>query len=306
MFRCCIVLLTMKVLIADTSPESKGVLGQILQNQGYECCFIENNGDIIDNVYREFPDVIFLTLHLQSRHSLKVLEKLKSAPSTRDMPVILIGSGRSRKTLTRGYQLGAYDYISQPYFKEEVLARLRNIIYIRNKTKELEYLMDRDYLTGLYNRNFFMSRLIEELSWSMSYNEPLSMMMLDIDFFKKINDTYGHRCGDEVLKKLASVMGSSLRREDVIGRFGGEEFIVLMSNTSADKAAELSENLRRAVMDERFDCAAAELLHVTISIGVTTFTNMNDPSPDMLIGQADGALYEAKKSGRNRVCVCNS
>src|SRR5208337_1050485 len=103
---------------------------------------------------------------------------------------------------------------------------------------ELEYMMDRDFLTGLYNRNFFMARLIEELSWSMSYNEPLSVMMLDIDYFKGINDTYGHRCGDQILKNLAGVMLSTVRREDIVGRFGGDEFIVLMSNTSSDAAAE--------------------------------------------------------------------
>ncbi|MBF0559448.1 MAG: diguanylate cyclase [Nitrospirae bacterium] len=293
----------MKVLIADISAETINVLGQILQNQGYECCFTDSSGDIIEQVYREFPDVIFLTVHIDARHSLKVLEKLKAAPSTREIPVILIGSTRARKTLTRGFQLGAYDYISQPYFKEEVLARLRNIIYVRNKTKEIEYMMDRDSLTGLYNRSFFMSRLIEELSWAMSYNEPLSLVMLDIDFFKRINDTYGHRCGDEVLRKMAEVMLRTVRREDVIGRFGGEEFIILMSNTAADSAAELGEALRKAVQDEEFKCADAEALHVTISAGITTFNTLCEPCPDTLIGQADNALYSAKKKGRNRVCV---
>jgi two-component system cell cycle response regulator len=293
----------MKVLIADTSAETKNVLGQILQNQGYECCFIESSGDVIEKIYHEAPDVVFLALHFAGRRSLKILEKLKLAPSTREIPVILIGTNRARKTLTKGYQLGAYDYISQPYFKEEVLTRLRNIIYIRNKAKELESMMDRDWLTGLYNRNYFMTRMIEELSWSMSYNEPLSLMMLDIDFFKKINDTFGHRCGDEVLKKLASVLLSAVRREDVVGRFGGEEFIILMSNTTRDAAAELGEKVREAVLNEKFDCQESDMLHVTISIGMAMFTDTGEPSPDVLIGQADKALYAAKESGRNRVCV---
>jgi diguanylate cyclase (GGDEF)-like protein len=293
----------MKVLIADTSAETKNILGQILQNQGCQCCFIESNGDIIERVYHEFPDVVFLAAHLDARLSLRILEKLKSAPSTREMPVILIGTNRMRKTLTRCYQLGAYDYISLPYFKDEVLARLRNLIYIRKKTKELEYMMDRDYLTGLYNRNFFMARLIEELSWSMSYNEPLSLMMVDIDFFKTINDTYGHRCGDEVLKNLANVMLSTMRREDVVCRFGGDEFIVLMSNTSGNAAAEIGETLRKAVQDKTLDCAETDMIRLTISAGISTFTDMIGPSPSILIGHADGALYAAKKDGRNRVCA---
>src|SRR5208283_3669339 len=293
----------MKVLIADTSADTKNVLGQILQNQGYECCFIESNDDIIEKVYHEFPDVVFLNIQLEASHNLRILEKLKSAPSTREIPVILIGTNRMRKTLTRGYQLGSYDYISLPYFKEEVLARLRNIIYIRNKTKELEYMMDRDYLTGLYNRNFFMARLIEELSWSMSYNEPLSLMMLDIDFFKNINDTYGHRCGDQVLENLADVMLSTMRREDILGRFGGEEFIVLMSNTSGDAAAEFGETLRKAIQDKTFDCDGTDIPGITISAGIATFSSISDPSPDMLIGHADCDLAEEKKSGRNRICA---
>ncbi len=293
----------MKVLIADTSAETKKVLGHILQNQGYECCFMETNDHIIETVYHELPDVVFLTVCLNPRRNLKILEKLKSAPSTREIPVIIIGTNRMRKTITKGYQLGAYDYISVPYFKEEVLARLRNIIYVSNKTKELEYMMDRDFLTGLYNRNFFMARLIEELSWSMSYNEPLSLMMIDIDFFKSINDSYGHRCGDEVLKKLGALMLSTARREDVVGRFGGEEFIVMMSNTSSEAAAEFGETLRKAIHDEIFACAETDTLRLTISAGITTFNNMTEPSPDLLIGNADCALYVAKKTGRNKVCV---
>ena len=293
----------MKVFIADSSVETKNILGPMLQNQGYECCFADSGDDIIERVYREFPDVIFLNAHLNAKRSLSILEKLKAAPSTREIPIILIGMNRARKTLTRGYHLGAYDYISKPYFKEEVLARLRNIIYIRSKTKDLEHMMDRDGLTGLYNRSFLMARLIEELSWSTSYNEPLSLILLDIDFFKKINDTYGHRCGDEVLKKSASVMLSAMRREDIVSRFGGDEFIILMSNTTSDTAAELGELLRKAVQDEEFKCEETEALHVTVSVGITTFSNLCDPSPDMLIGQADNALYAAKKSGRNRVCV---
>ncbi len=293
----------MKVLIADRSDDTKNVLGQILQNQGYECCFIESTDNIIEKVYHEFPDVVFLAIHLNARHNLRILEKLKSAPSTREIPVILIGTNRMRKTLAKGYQLGSYDYISLPYFKEEVLARLRNIIYIRNKTKEIEHMMDRDFLTGLYNRNFFMARLIEELSWSMSYNEPLSIVMFDIDYFKIVNDTYGHRCGDQVLKNLAGVMSAAMRREDILGRYGGEEFIVLMSNTSSDAAAEFGETLLKTVEDKTFYCAETDMLKITMSAGIATFTNMSDPSPDVLIAHADCALYAAKKGGRNRACV---
>ncbi|MEW5745666.1 MAG: diguanylate cyclase [Nitrospirota bacterium] len=291
----------MKVLIAETTAETKGILGRMLQDEGYSCCFVRNGCDIIDRVYHEAPDVIFLPAHLSDACSLKILEKLKSAPSTRDIPVILISMRRGQKTLARGYQLGAYDYISRPYFKEEVIARLRNILYLRRKSKEIEEMMDHDYLTGLYNRNFFTARLNEELSWSACYHEPLSVMMLDIDHFKRINDTHGHRCGDEVLRHLAEILLITARREDITGRYGGEEFIILMSNTGRDAAAALGEELRNAVQGERFFCRE-ERIPVTISIGIATSPGLEELQPDTIIGQADRALYAAKESGRNRVC----
>ncbi|MEW6116232.1 MAG: diguanylate cyclase [Nitrospirota bacterium] len=293
----------MKILIADTAKETKAILGRILEDEGYTYCYVENSCDIINRVYNENPDIIFLSTHLSDHCSLRILEKMKSAPSTREVPVILIGTKRAHKTLAKGYQLGAYDYISMPYFKEEVLARLRNIMYIRTKTKELESMMDRDYLTGLYNRKFFMDRMVEELSWSVNYHEPLSLMMLDIDYFKRINDSYGHRCGDEVLGKLAQVLLSTMRKEDVIGRYGGEEFIVLMSNTDSATATASGERVRKAVMDGKFYCDESDLIPVTVSIGVTIFNEIMEISPDVLIGQADSALYAAKEGGRNRVCL---
>lgn len=293
----------MKILIADSSDDSKNILGEILHNQGYACSFAGDGDDFIEKVYRDFPDLIFLSLHTAPDQSFKILERLKSAPSTREIPVMLIAAGKQRKMLTRGYQLGAYDYVSLPYFKEEVLARLRNIIYVRCKTKELEYMMDKDYLTGLYTRSYFMSRMSEELSWSMCYNEPLSVMMLDIDFFKKINDTFGHRCGDEVLKRLAAVLLATLRKEDIACRFGGEEFIILMSNTGSDEAVGLGEELRNIVQNEKFGGTAFDGFHITVSIGITTFKKSCDPSPDVIICQADKALYVSKKEGRNRVSV---
>ncbi len=292
----------MKVLIADTAVETKQILGKMLTDEGYECCFVEEGGDVLGKVYSESPDVLFLSVNATGGRCFGVLEKLKSAPSTVDMPVILISAGRAQKRLSKGYLLGAYDYICRPYFKEEVIARLKNITYIRNKTRELEFAMDRDCLTGLYNRGFFMDRLVEELSWSLSYGEPLSLMMLDIDFFKKINDTYGHRCGDEVLAKIAKIVLSTVRRNDIAGRYGGEEFIVMMSNTSSDTAAAVGERARQAVQDAELLCDGSPLSSVTISIGVATFET-GDPAPEALIRQADRALYMAKEGGRNRVCV---
>lgn len=296
----------MKILIADTAGDTKRVLKKIFGDEGYECVFIENSKEIIDKVYSDLPDIIILDIKLSQPTGLKILERLKSAPSTRDIPVILIATRKAQRTLKKGYELGAYDYVSKPYFREEVLARIGNIIYIREKMKELDMLIVRDYLTGLYNRKFFMERLQEELSWSTKYKEPFSIIMLDIDHFKKINDTYGHSCGDEILKQLAHVLLSVLKPQDLVARYGGEEFIILSSNTDSDNAMLIAENLRTSVQNGHFSCGNDKIkLPVSISVGVTTLAESIGQSLDDLLWQADSALYTAKREGRNRVVIYN-
>lgn len=292
----------MKILVADRSEESKTTLVGILNNKGHECVIVEDSKEIIGNVYHEAPDIIILDLKLSTPSALSVLQQLKSAPSTRDIPTLLIASTKSKTKLSKGYDYGAYDYLSKPFFEKEVLARLQNIIEIREKMKEFEKLLVRDYLTGLYNRKFFMERFIEDLSWSIMYNEPFSLMMLDIDHFKKINDTYGHGCGDEILKQIANAMLTTLRAQDLLARYGGEEFIIFLPNTSIETAAEIGESLRTAVQKRDFRCNQDLKIPVTISIGITCLAG-NEPTPDYIIGRADKALYKAKENGRNRAVV---
>ncbi len=290
----------MKVLIAKNAQDAKEICN-ILKDEGYECAIVEKSLEIIDRVYTELPNLIILDLRLSHPSGLAILKKLKSAPSTRDIPIILSASARYTKRLARGYELGAFDYICKPYFKEEILARVRNITCTNSRVAELEQLLDRDYLTGLYNRRFFMERFVEELAWSKRYHEPLSVFMLDIDYFKKVNDTYGHECGDEILKQIAKTLTSSLRTEDIVARYGGEEFIVLLSNTNADGAITAAEKLRSAV-EQRDFCYTDIHLRLTISIGVTTaYDRGGELSIDDIIGRADNALYAAKKGSRNRV-----
>jgi diguanylate cyclase (GGDEF)-like protein len=293
----------MKVMIADGADDVQATLGQILADEGYTCFFVNEGRSVIDRVYSEEPDIIFLSAGIAKPCCLRILERLKAAPSTRDIPVLVIGTKRGYATLKKAYLAGAYDYVMRPFFKEEVVARIRNITYIRKREKELAFMMDRDFLTGLYNRKFFMERMNEELAWAVSYSEPLSLMMLDIDHFKKVNDTYGHRCGDDVLKKLSLILLSVLRREDVGGRYGGEEFIVLMSNTDTEAAAAVAEKLRAAVQAGDFSCEGDVKLSVTISAGIATFDALCGTHVDRLIGLADSALYVAKEGGRNRVCI---
>jgi diguanylate cyclase (GGDEF)-like protein len=296
----------MKILISDKAKDAREVLGTILQEQGYECFFVDNGSEIIDKVYQELPNIVILDDRNNKHGCFDIVKKLKSAPSTRDIPVILSSSQRNPLTLAKGYQLGAYDYIYRPYFREEILARICNITYSFKMAKTLGDQLDRDYLTGLYNRKFFMGRFAEEVTWSMNYKEPLSIMLLDIDHFKKVNDTFGHSCGDEVLKQVAQRVASVVRPEHIAARYGGEEFIILLPNIPRDDAAGISEEIRTSVQNHDFSCDCQDKifhLSATISIGVCTMDPGNDLTLDRLIDQVDKALYAAKEAGRNRVFV---
>jgi diguanylate cyclase (GGDEF)-like protein len=155
----------------------------------------------------------------------------------------------------------------------------------------------KDVLTGIYNRRFLESRLQEECDRHRRHSRPLSLLMIDIDFFKKVNDTYGHQCGDLVLHSVATKAASIIRSTDFIARYGGEEFCCLLPETTADAAETVAENLRKQIeeMENSFDNSNVK---VTISLGISSF--ISEDSPDSLLKRADDALYQAKHSGRNR------
>ncbi len=168
--------------------------------------------------------------------------------------------------------------------------------------QELEQQAHIDYLTGMNNRGHFMQLAELELARAKRYDSNLSFFMLDIDFFKQINDAHGHKAGDTVLIKLAGVCQKTLREVDVIGRVGGEEFAVLLPETGVDEATEVAERLRTAIASTKVSMESGLPLRVNVSIGVTSLGSQDD-NLDVLLNQADTALYKAKNSGRNKVCV---
>lgn len=173
---------------------------------------------------------------------------------------------------------------------------------IEDEKTRLEKLAITDYLTGIYNIRYFYHRIIEEYSRAERYALPISCLMVDIDFFKKINDAYGHKAGDTVLKKFAQLLKRYVRKSDVLARYGGEEFIVMLPQTTADGALAEAERIRSAIKNHKFDCLRNQI-SITVSIGIATFPNPKITTHDELISASDDALYEAKKSGRDCVIV---
>ena len=161
----------------------------------------------------------------------------------------------------------------------------------------------RDELTGLINRRSLLESLAQHLSAAQRHGQPLALLMLDIDFFKRVNDTHGHLSGDKVLKTMAGVLAQRHRGQDVLGRLGGEEFLMVLPNTTEEGALQLAESLRQAVADTHFQAVSGERIAITVSIGLCALARLNHPQCEDLIGAADQALYRAKAAGRNRVEV---
>ncbi len=183
--------------------------------------------------------------------------------------------------------------------KEGVVVVFQDITMQKELESKLEKLALHDALTGLYNRGSFNEALKDELSRAHRYNRNISLLLIDIDFFKKVNDTYGHQAGDEVLKSVADIILSSIRNSDYAARYGGEEFVIILPEANSEKAIELAERIRVSIEQKEFKISKNEAIHLTISIGVGS--SSKKISPKLLIETADKALYKAKENGRNQV-----
>jgi diguanylate cyclase (GGDEF)-like protein len=248
------------------------------------------------------PDLILLDITMPEMDGYEVCMKLKDFASTENIPVIFLTALDDQVNEAFGLQLGAVDYIIKPARASIVRARIRNHLALRNaqaelalKNQELERLAIHDRLTGLYNRRKLDESLDQEIERAARYNRPLSVIMLDLDHFKKVNDTCGHPAGDAVLVEAAVRLKKALRANDTVGRWGGEEFLIFCPETALTAAVGLAERLRQTFADQDFPEAGC----LTASFGVAAYRS--EDLPNKLLSRADNALYRAKNNGRNRV-----
>ena len=245
------------------------------------------------------PEVILLDIELNEMDGFEVLSRLKRDPRTHDIAVIFISAASDTMDRVRGLDLGAVDFISKPFEVVELKARVRSALRMRHLVKMLEHRAQIDGLSGLWNRRYFDQRLSQEFAESRRHGNPLSLIMCDVDRFKRLNDQFGHPFGDHVIERLANVLSAG-RGSDVVCRYGGEEFGVILPSTTADQALEVAERQRVAI--EALRWASHPDLIVTASFGVADLQTIPvDASVDRLVCIADGALYQAKQKGRNRI-----
>ena len=290
------------ILIVDDTVKNLQVLGTILKAENYKIAIATNGNQAISIANDTNPDLILLDVMMPGLDGFETCKKLKSLSGTKDVPVIFLTAKVETEDIIEGFKAGAVDYITKPFNSYELKARVKTHVELKiskdlleQKNAILKKLSITDGLTGLFNHRYTMdvlSRLVEE---NIRYRQPLSISMLDIDNFKKANDEYGHIFGDEVLIKISNSIESCLRKTDMVGRYGGEEFLVLFAHTNLKGAAESVERIIKSVENLKWE---KENFKVTISAGVY---EKKDEDATTLIKKADDLLYAAKKKGKNRV-----
>jgi len=252
-------------------------------------------------------DLVVVGLTLANFDALRLCSQLRSLERTRALPILLIADPEDRPRVLRGLDLGVNDFILRPIDRNELVARVRTQLRrkryadtLRENVQAAFELAVVDALTGLNNRRFLETHLSSALDHAAHMGRPLSLMILDVDHFKTVNDTYGHDAGDEVLKGLAQRVRRVVRSADLVCRLGGEEFVIVMPDTPLAIAAKIAERVRAAVQSAPFQIAAGgRAIPVTTSIGIAE--RAADANPDALLRRADKALYDSKTAGRNRV-----
>lgn len=314
----------MSILVVDDSLDSRHLIAAYLKAAGYkdiksvesaETTFALLGLDEPGAVPAAF-DLILMDVVMPEIDGIDACRRIKKHPAYQDVPVIIITAEKDPVNLQSAFTAGAIDFIGKPLNRTELLARVRSILKLKKETDQrkealrqlkqanerLEMLSNLDGLTGIANRRFFNHVYDEEWRRCRRHSLALSVLMLDIDFFKAFNDTYGHLAGDECLKKVAGVLKKQLQRAgEMVGRYGGEEFVVLLPGVETDRAVMIAERLRSAVEGLAIPHAhSAVASHVTVSIGLATVVPDAGWLPEDLIHAADEALYSAKQNGRNQ------
>jgi two-component system cell cycle response regulator len=252
-------------------------------------------------------DLLIVSLGLENFDGLRLCSQLRSLERTRNVPILAIADAENNTRLVRGLEIGVNDYLSRPIDKNELMARVRTQIRKKRYTERLRdnvqmsiEMAITDALTGLYNRRYMETHVGTLVEQAASRSKPLTVLVLDIDYFKSINDTFGHDAGDDVLREFAVRIRKSIRGIDLACRYGGEEFVVVMPETDMAVATMVAERLRRRIASEPFPIQqGARSIEVTISIGIAALGRGEDAAA--VVKRADQALYRAKRDGRNRV-----
>jgi diguanylate cyclase (GGDEF)-like protein len=292
------------VLLVEDSSVIRAVVRRRLEEQGYRVVEVEDGGGAL-SAFRECrPDVVLLDIEMPVLDGFQILELIKAEPDQADTPVVFLTARDKTEDLVEALRKGAHDYLRKPFEPSELTARVRAAVRVKSlqdelriRNAELELMSRTDPLTSLWNRRHTEEQLQSAASLSRRHHTVFSVLMIDVDHFKRVNDSEGHTAGDAVLVEVAARIRDAVRIEDVVARWGGEEFLVVLPSTDIDGAWMLGDRIRLAI-------AAQPVWFTTGSIGVTVSvgcaSSRTDETGDAIVSRADDALYEAKEAGRDR------
>lgn len=291
-----------KLLVVDDQPINIQVLYQTF-SKDYQVFMATNGAQALTLAASQQPDLVLLDVVMPEMDGFEVCTQLKSNPMTCAIPVIFLTGHSDEASEAHGLDVGAVDFIFKPINPKIVRARVATHITLKRQSDLLRSMAYLDGLTGVHNRRYFDEQLTAEWARAVRIGAALSIVILDVDFFKRYNDRYGHQAGDDCLRRVATTIRTSLKRPtDQVARYGGEEFVCLLPHTDLAGSMQVAEQIRKDIEElhlEHADSSAAP--YVTVSLGVCSRTAEQAGSAQQLLTQADAQLYAAKEQGRNRV-----
>lgn len=291
------------ILAIDDSPEIHTLLDVRLRPEGLRIEHALTPAEGLAMAAAVQPDLILLDVEMPGMGGMEVCSRLKADPLTSMVPIIFLTGAESVDIKVRGFDLGAVDYVTKPFDAAELRARVRAALRTKRFHDMLAARAQLDGLTGLWNRGYFNQRLSDEVQAVRRYGRKLSLVMIDVDHFKRLNDGYGHPFGDLVLQRIGEALSACSRMTDSACRYGGEELAMILTETAGDGAMLVAERVRQTI--EALDLRPrGKPVQVTVSIGVADAADAGPPASataELLLERADAALYRAKDGGRNRV-----
>ncbi|MBP9694043.1 MAG: PleD family two-component system response regulator [Alphaproteobacteria bacterium] len=296
------------LLLNDMSYDAER-LTKILQKDHHVVIHHQKILSFDENIVKGDFDLAIIDLNLSTQDGLRIVSEIRNHEKTRNLPILLIGEEADFERVLKGLEIGALDYVLRPIDDSELLARARTQIKRKRYQERLKQsyhdslnLALTDSLTGVYNRRYVDAHLPKLIAKALQENKHLSVLMFDIDHFKKINDTYGHIVGDEILKQVTSRVNGIVRGSDFLARLGGEEFLVVLPDTDLKTSSGIGERLLTVVSENQFDVKELTVpIPVTISVGMAHIDAEQCATMSCLLKNADDALYKAKENGRNRL-----
>ncbi len=290
-----------KILIVEDSMLQRQILIRWLTKHNYIPISANNAKEAREIIPKEDIEIVLLDWELPDGTGIDLINDILSSSPTGWLPIIMVTSHTEPEKMKEAIEAGATDFIRKPAEEIELLARIYSALRIKTLQDLLRDTAIKDALTGLYNRRYMDERIDQEFQRCKRYNHPMSVAMIDIDYFKKVNDTYGHDVGDQVLKTLASELKTKLRKSDILSRYGGEEFVVVLPETGLVESKNALEKVREYISTLAIQDDTGKTFQISFSGGVAGGDLSSITSPFDLLKIADKNLYDAKHQGRNRI-----